>query len=327
MTIIYGHSLLHKITKTHERTKKMRRNHFERYEEITVREAFNLFIKEKISENLSNETLKTYTLHISHFLNKMMLAHLPTRQLDKSHYLDWIILLKRDSKKNDVTVASYCRSVRAFYYWLQNNDYMEYVQLKIPKYQQTIKKCYTDTELTALLKKPVFDSEVEYRTWILINLVCATGIRIRSALNIHVNDIIPDDSLIYIQVTKNNKGQVLYLNDTLLNLLTGYVQNLGLSETDYLICNFLNRKLPLSKKTAQENLVTFNHKHGVQKTSIHLMRHTFAKNFYAHTHDIYTLSQLLGHSSISVTEVYLRDLGVAPERATAYNPQELYAKK
>lgn len=304
----------------------MRRTYKKKKLNRSLQEVFEEFMKEKNSENLSEETVKTYTLHITHFLKTMKLSNLPAGKFDKSYYMDWIILLKKDSKKNDVTVASYCRSVRTFIYWMQSNDYVECFQVKIPKYQQKVKKCYTDNELTILLKKPLFDSPVEYRTWTLINLVCATGLRIRSVLNLHIRDIVVEESLLYVDVTKNHKGQILYLNENILDILIQYINVFELSEADYLFFNMHNKKIQIHRKTAQENLAAFNRKHGVDKTSVHLMRHTFAKNFYAHTHDIHTLSQLLGHSSISVTEIYLRDLGIAPERATAYNPQELYAK-
>ena len=47
--------------------------------------------------------------------------------------------------------------------------------------------------------------------------------------------------------------------------------------------------------------------------------------FYQKTKDIYTLSQVMGHSSIAITENYLKDLGLALENVVAYNPQQLFA--
>lgn len=293
---------------------------------ITLQEAYEFFIKEKRAENLSEETLKIYRLHIEHFLSTMHLHKLQCKEIEKTHYYDWIIKLQNDPKKNDVTVASYCRSVRAFIYWMQGYGYAAYTKFKLPKYSSHVKECYSPKELSLLLQKSKFDSVIEYRTWVFINLVCATGLRIRSVLNLHVQDISEDESLLYVQVTKNNHGQIVYLNSDILNILMAYVTFRKLTPSDYIFCNSQSRK-PLNKRTVQEDIAAFNKKHGVNKTSVHLMRHTFAKNFYMQTNDIHTLSQLLGHSSISVTEIYLRDLGIAPERATAYNPQELFAKK
>lgn len=54
------------------------------------------------------------------------------------------------------------------------------------------------------------------------------------------------------------------------------------------------------------------------------MRHTFAKNYYAQTKDIYSLQQILGHSTITTTENYIRDLGLTPSNSVAYNPQRQF---
>ena len=45
------------------------------------------------------------------------------------------------------------------------------------------------------------------------------------------------------------------------------------------------------------------------------------------TKDVYTLCQVLGHSNISVTEGYLKDLGVSLFADTVYNPQQQFTKK
>lgn len=83
----------------------------------------------------------------------------------------------------------------------------------------------------------------------------------------------------------------------------------------------------MANHTMQCNVASYNRAHNVEKTSIHLFRHTFAKNFYMQTKDVYTLCQVLGHSNISVTEGYLKDLGVSLFADTVYNPQQQFTKK
>jgi len=57
------------------------------------------------------------------------------------------------------------------------------------------------------------------------------------------------------------------------------------------------------------------------------MRHTFARNYYIQTRDVYALSKLLGHSSVAVTENYLRDLGMETFFSDAnYNPQQQFSQ-
>ena len=144
--------------------------------------------------------------------------------------------------------------------------------------------------------------------------------RLSSALNIQVSDIQRKEHSIYVQYTKNNKAQVFFVNDDMLSILSKYIIQFELSDNDFLFCTA--EKKQLAKRTMQDNVATYNRKLGVEKTSIHLMRHTFAKNYYIKTKDIYSLSKILGHSTIGTTEKYLSDLGLNLANAVAYN--ELY---
>ena len=61
----------------------------------------------------------------------------------------------------------------------------------------------------------------------------------------------------------------------------------------------------LDIRTAQEQIQRYNKSRGVNKTSVHLFRHTFATMYLKNGGDIYRLQKLLGHSSIKITEKYL----------------------
>ena len=177
-------------------------------DKITLRQGYTEFIQDKIAINSSKETLRTYGLHITNFLETSNLWDVDTHLLTKDDYQRWIERLQRDTSKKDVTVASYCRSVRAFIYWLQDYQYTDAYSLQIPKYQKTIKVCYTDQELSLLLKKPQKCTEVQFQTWVFINLVCATGMRLSSALSLKISDIQMNEHTIYLQSSKNNRAQI-----------------------------------------------------------------------------------------------------------------------
>lgn len=293
--------------------------------DVTMRYAYDEFFQEKRAQNLAPATLSTYTLHINNFLDHDDLWEYSTREVDKTIYQQWIENLREDEDKKDVTVTSYARTVRAFLYWIQDKHYMDTYSLELPKYQKTIKVCYTDEELSRLLERPKTCREVEYQAWVFINFICATGMRLSSALAIRVADISREEQLVYVQQTKNKKAQVFFLSDELLLILKRYISQFNLGSEDWLFCSASKKKL--AKRTMQGYVSEYNRKRNVEKTSIHLMRHTFAKNYYIETKDIYTLSKILGHSSIAVTEKYLTDLGVGLADATAYNPQRRFGNR
>nr|WP_302134687.1 site-specific integrase [uncultured Schaedlerella sp.] len=294
-------------------------------ENIKTKDALEEFYQDKRSENIAESTLKTYDMHIRNFIDSNDMWEFSTCLINKDQYQWWIEDLKEDQNKKDVTVATYCRSVRAFIYWLQENEYVDVFPVKIPKYQKTVKRCYTDEELQTLLEKPERGcSEVFYQTWVYENFLIATGLRLSSSLDVKVEDI-QSDGTIYIDITKNNQGLALKLNADVLKILKKYITLFGLTDNDYLFCKGDNTRM--ANHTMQCNVANYNRAHNIEKTSIHLFRHTFAKNYYAQTKDVYTLCQVLGHSNISVTEVYLKDLGVSLFADTVYNPQQQYAKK
>ena len=292
--------------------------------EITTKEALEEFYRDKRAANTAETTLKTYDMHIRNFINQNDLWDTPTCEITKDHYQYWIECLKEDQNKKDVTVATYCRSVRAFLYWLMEQEYTDIFPVKIPKYQKTVKRCYTDEELRVLLEKPDKNcSEVHYQTWVYENFLIATGLRLSSSLDVRVRDI-QDNGTAYIDTTKNNKGLALYLNTDIIKILRNYINLFQLDKDDYLFCTATKERL--ANHSMYCNVVSYNRSHGIEKTSVHLFRHTFAKNFYMQTKDIYTLCQILGHSSISVTEGYLKDLGISLFSETEYNPQKQFTK-
>ena len=278
-----------KKERKHEKmaAKRRRTQTMAEYEKTLIKDAYTFFINEKRAENLSQATLKIYDVHITSFIETMEIGNLSCALLNDNPtlYLDWIEYLQNEKRKKDVTIASYCRSVRAFLYWLQDNNYTDPIPLKIPKYQKTVKVCYTADELTTLLKKPKNCSEVEYQTWVFVNLICSTGLRLSSALSIKVADVSYKEKAVYIQQTKNNKAQVLFLNDNVLSIIKKYVALFDLNKEDFLFCTA--EKTQLAIRTMEDNVATYNRKRGIEKTSIHLFRHTFAKNYYAQTKDIY----------------------------------------
>ena len=205
-------------------------------ENIKTKDALEEFYQDKRSENIAESTLKTYDMHIRNFIDSNDMWEFSTCLINKDQYQWWIEDLKEDQNKKDVTVATYCRSVRAFIYWLQENEYVDVFPVKIPKYQKTVKRCYTDEELQTLLEKPERGcSEVFYQTWVYENFLIATGLRLSSSLDVKVEDI-QSDGTIYIDITKNNQGLALKLNADVLKILKKYITLFGLTDNDYLFC-------------------------------------------------------------------------------------------
>ena len=87
-------------------------------ESIKTKDALEEFYQDKRTENTAESTLKTYDMHIRNFIDSNDMWDFTTSLINKDHYQWWVEDLQEDDRKSDTTVATYCRSVRAFIYWL-----------------------------------------------------------------------------------------------------------------------------------------------------------------------------------------------------------------
>jgi integrase/recombinase XerD len=85
--------------------------------------------------------------------------------------------------------------------------------------------------------------------------------------------------------------------------LAEYIQYRKGELTDYLFCSIYGEKL--TPNALGHSIRKYNIKRGVGKTSIHLFRHTFAKNWILAGGDIFRLQKLLGHSSMDIVREYV----------------------
>lgn len=277
-------------------------------ENLTVQDAFNLFIRKCRVKNLSTQTIKTYEDKVKRFIEFVE----PTTSVEEitSDVIDsYILELRDDEDINDVTIATLLRHVRAFVYYCQECGYVAPFKIHIPKAEKKIKETYTVEELERLLEKPDVRrcNFSEFKTWTFENYLIATGNRLSTALSIKIGDIDFDNNVIRMNKTKNRRQQIIPLSNSLANVLKEYLEVRGGKADDYLFCNNYGEKA--SERSYQQLVQRYNIKRNVNKSSIHCFRHTFAKHWILNQGDLARLKTILGHSSIAVTNEYLQMFG------------------
>ncbi len=276
--------------------------------ELSVREAYELFEKKAKVKNLSELTLKTYKYHFKAFC-RCVNEDRRISSIQESDVDTFILYLKNDCKIKAVTINSYLRTIRVFLYYCMDAQYLKRFKIGMVKAEKKIKETYTADELKLLLKKPDISRcrFSEYRIWVFENYLLGTGNRISSALNVRIKDLNFDDGTILIQRTKNRKQQVIPLSATLAGILKEYLQVRGGEAEDYVFCNDFGEKG--NRRTYQQLVQDYNIKRCVNKTSCHLFRHTFAKNWILAGGDIFRLQKILGHYDLEMTKEYLEMFG------------------
>lgn len=156
--------------------------------------------------------------------------------------------------------------------------YINKFKIELMNTDKIIKVCYTDTELKILLKKPNKNcSFVEYRNWVISNYFVGTGNRRSTVCNIKISDLDLDNGIVLLRRTKNRKQQIFPLSHTLILILATYLKYRKGKEEDYLFCNSYGKQLtPAGLDNAIRD---YNKSRGISKTSMHLYRHAFAKNW------------------------------------------------
>jgi integrase/recombinase XerD len=190
-----------------------------------------------------------------------------------------------------------------------NEGYVEPFPMKAIKVDDAPVETYTDAELRVLLKKPNVKkcTFAEYRNWVITNLFFSTGIRQRSALFLKVKDIDFDNQILHVNVTKNRKPLIVPLSSSMTQILREYLTHRQhKNEDEYLFCTSYGSQM--TKGNLYHNLYEYNRARGVERTGIHRYRHTFAKQWILNGGNVVSLSKILGHSSLDITQNYLNIL-------------------
>ena len=275
---------------------------------LSIQEAFDLFIRKCRIKNLTDLSISSYEKKMVHFYEFIDKSE-PITAVTKDTVDDYILWLRENTEANDITINSYLRSVRAFLYFCMEDRYIPTFKIQLIKAEKKIKETYTDDELVRLLEKPDVDncSFSCYKTWVFENYLLGTGNRISTALDLHIGDINFQSGVIILRKTKNRKQQIIPLSATLAEILQGYLQIRGGEADDYVFCNEYGEQA--SCRTYQQLVRRYNRKRGVEKTSCHTFRHTFAKNWILNSGDMFRLQKILGHSDLTVTKEYVNMFG------------------
>lgn len=277
-------------------------------DDLTIEQAFELFIRKATVRNLSQNTIRVYGYHFETFCNYVSREDLISNVTEKT-IDNFIMYLKENTAANDVTINSYLRTIRSFLYYCMESGYLQQFKVTMVKAEKKIKETYTEQELEKLLKKPNLKncSFTEYKTWVFENYLLGTGNRISSALNVRICDIDFDSEMILIRKTKNRKQQLIPLSHTLSEVLQEYLLIRKGEPEDFLFCNMYGGQG--NRRTFQQEVQEYNIKRGVSKSSCHLFRHTFSRHWVVSGGDVFRLQKILGHQSLSTTKEYLDMFG------------------
>ena len=283
----------------------VRRNYEE--EVVTIFDAFQSFIEDKQSHNLSKSSILDYEDSFRYFMNffdfnEYTPLHIVNNEMFKRWTLD---LLDRDIKPTSIN--RYLRDCKVFLNWCLNNAFIyNEIQIDMVKGQEEPIKCFSDEDLILILQRPTNKTDfIEWRTWTIVNWVLATGNRAGTIVDVRLGDIDFRNNEITLRHTKNKKAQIVPLSSRLAAIIKEYIYTWrhGTGSEDFLFPNQANEQLTV--EALAHSFTKYCKRRGSTKTSIHGLRHSFALNWIRNGGNQFKLQKILGHSTLDMTRRYV----------------------
>lgn len=289
---------------------------------ITLDEAFKDFIFEKQSNNVAKDTIRNYNLSYNKYCNYYNLDD--KAKVDEAVSESNIIRWKNSMLKAELSPASinhYLRDFRTFINYLIGKEYIKPMKVELIRYQEETEKAFKTEMIPLLLKKPLkSDSYVVWRTWAIVNWVCATGNREATVCEVRVGDVDFRSNRITLRHTKSKKASTLPLSTSLATCLKEYIRYFRRDSRadDFLFPSFTGEQL--TTNALRKSFTNYCAERGVEQHNFHGLRHWFAIDWINGNGNLYQLQVLLGHSTPAMTQKYLRTYGVEFNDFEEFNP-------
>lgn len=249
----------------------------------TIQQAFERFQKYNRLKNLSQGSLDFYAAKGRSFFRFLGDTEQPIHTIIEETVEDYIFYMK-DQQLHDTTINTNLRMVRA---------------------DDPIKEPYTTDELQKLLKEPDCKtcSFAEYRNWVIVNFLLGTGCRASTLLNLQIGDLDLSAGTVFFRHMKARNQQIVPLSKALVKIMEEYLEHRTSDPTDPLFVSEYGNRMTLN--SLGNAIWNYNHSRGVEKTSMHLFRHTYAKLYIQAGGDPFRLQKLLGHADLTMTRRYV----------------------
>lgn len=265
------------------------------------------------TKNLSSKTLLAYNSDLKDFSKYMA-----SRELQNGIVLKYVRYLSLERNLKDSTIVRKLIVLKMFFQYLYDCKYVKenFYQAHTFKFKKERKlpKILATKDTIKLLNcatKASISAQSDYEKWkstrnlALIDILISTGIRIAEASNIALNDIIIADRTILIH-GKGRKQRLIYISceQTWRNLQQWIkIRNTSTVYTDKLFVNKYGKQISIHGIEYIYNVLKTSA--GINYNSTpHFLRHTFATNLLSNGADLRSVQEILGHSSVSTTEIY-----------------------
>ncbi len=253
--------------------------------------------------NYSPLTAENYARDIRRLFTLAAATPLPDL---KSHHIRRFIAQLHSGGLGGRSLARMLSSWRGFYAYLMRDHHCPVnpcVGLRPPKSPKTLPHALSPDDAVRLVDR-VVETPFDIRDKAMFELLYSSGLRLAELVNLDPPDILSDGT---VRVTgKGNKTRIVPLGShavTAINIWLGVREKVA--QADEIALFVGNKGKRISPRTVQLNLRQWGISQGIA-TGVHphLLRHSFATHVLQSSGDLRAVQEMLGHASISTTQVY-----------------------
>ena len=261
----------------------------------------------KIEKNYSNLTIINYGKDL-----KIFLKFLEEKHIDKYDQIDYKKMRKfleflYEQEYSNKSIARHISSLRSFFKFLAKEHIIKNNPMTLisnPKLDKKLPKYLYYEQLEKILSIPDKTTILGMRDLTILELLYSTGVRVSELVNIKIEDIDFNEHVIKI-LGKGNKERYVLYGKVLATYLDEYLPKRSelVKNHNYLFINKFGNKLTdrgvrlIIDNVLKKGMIDYH-------ISPHMLRHTFATHMLDNGADLKCVQELLGHKSLSSTQVY-----------------------
>ena len=271
---------------------------------------FNKYLFEYLTflkdiKNLSINSIKAYERDILKFRDFIILNKVE-KLLDISEEIctSWIGSLYSENISSR-SIQRHLSSIKGMFRYLQKNNLVNSSPFELiagPKTEKKLPETLTPEQINRLLDfKP--SSPIEIRDLAIIELMYSSGLRVSETANVNINDFEEGKNFLRV-LGKGSKTRLVPLGRFAISAIENWLEERRkiTKRDDALFVN--NAGGRLTTRSIQLRLKRLAIKQGLPPINPHMLRHSFATHMLESSGDLRSIQELLGHSSLSTTQIY-----------------------
>jgi len=212
---------------------------------------------------------------------------------------------------SSTTAARYYSSLKSFFNYLLQNDYIKanpIEKLETPKLEKKLPPVLTVNEVEKILSQPKTEDKLGLRDKAILELFYACGLRVSELIDLKISSLFFDDEIIRV-FGKGSKERLVPIGSSAINWINKYLtKSRPILEKKLKSSNFLflnNHGGKLTRMGVWKIISKYSKEAKINKeVHPHTFRHSFATHLLEGGADLRAVQEMLGHSDISTTQIY-----------------------